>query len=300
MPRKKNPTPSKKKIVVSTSKWDNRDKPAKVKKQAMLANVTKLLKESERQEKELIAKAKARKLEKQSRSGNAMLKKAKDASSHKTPVSKKPTKSKSKRKKVPRKKYVYINEYLKDLKPYKKKGKPGKADAKELKRVKKNLQNQTYRIKDTLKSNYRKRLKKNKLSKTTRNKLHKKLRNLSVAVRGINVKLGTKKPVTKLPEHKVETKRKKEKKGKKEVVKVTKKEYMPVWEGQAFLTELLKGKQFKTYIVNGSEFPASHQPEIYIAYSKMEDSMHGVGSSTPHVIFYMRITDKICEISPFS
>lgn len=287
-----------KKVIVSSSKWDARDKPLKVKKQNVMNRVKAELKKSEQQEKELAAKSKKTKADRKKSIGVGLLKKTKDiARGRKVPKTIKSTKRK--KQKAPRKPYVYVNEYLNKLKVYKKRGKLKTADVAELKRVKKNLQNQTYRVKSVLEKSRRARSKKNKLNKTQRNKLHKKLRNLSVAVRGINVKLGIKKSLKKIPKKKISTKKVKTKKGKKEVEKVIKKEYMPLWEAQAFLTELLKGKQFKTYIIDGKEFPASHQPDIFLALTALEDRMHGVGSSTPHIIFYMRITDKICEITEF-
>lgn len=285
-----------KKVIVSSSKWDGRDKPLKGDKKNIMNRVKGLLKQSEKQEKELAAKSKKSKSDRKKSIGVGLLQKTKTITSgRKVPKSVKS--NKRKKNKAPRKQYVYVNEYLQNIKVYKKRGKLKPADVEELKRVKKNLQNNTYRIKAVLAKSRRSRSKKNKLNKTQRNKLHKKLRNLSVAVRGLNIKLGIKKSLKKIPKKKSSTKKVKEKKGKKEVQKVIKKEYMPVWEAQPFLTELLKGKEFKTYIVDGKEMPAAHQPEIFLALTGLEDSMHGIGSSTPHVIFYMRITDKICEIT---
>lgn len=284
---------------LKSSGSDKRDKPIKIEKKALVKNVSKLLKESEKKEKKIIAD---RKKEKQSKStgSTALLQKSKiTVSKTAKPVKKKeaPTRDKFK-KKGSKKSYEYYNEFLEGIKEFHKK-KPTKKDVEELKRKKKNLQNQKYRLDAKLKKSQRKRLAKNKLTKKALNKLNKDTLHLSVAINEINKKIGKGKELKEAPKRKSRTIKKKEKVGKKEVLKNILEEVVAVWEGREKLTNLLKKGFFVTYVILGAEFDKNQVPQIFSKYTEIEHRIYSTGSTTPRVVFAQNITDKEVQITQF-
>ncbi len=294
-----------KKIQVYTGSKDSRDKPGKIKRQSVLKNLRILERESAAKDK--AANVKQYKDKKRASSsgkasgpkrGFGMTKQIKSLTKQKKSSKKVATKKPSRKKSTTSSERIdkYPNPYIEKVSQLKKQ-RLRKPDAEELKRIKKNYQNSTYRLKDKLKAG-RKR-KKNKLSKKSINFTHKQLRNLSVAVRAINRKLGIKKELKEVPTKKITTSRKKVKKGKKEVTQIIRKEIIPVWEGRDKLAELIKGGQFTHYVLDSKKFTKNQVPEIYFAYSAIEDRLNAIGSTTPHIIFIMNFTTKTCEVTEF-
>jgi hypothetical protein len=290
------------KVTVSTDKYDNRDKPKKLKKEKIISEVKSLLRESAKKEKQIKLQREKDRASKKVTPNGALLNRALKIANDKKKDSK-PTGKKSGRKKKAPAPYKYYNPYLDKIPEYHKKRVKEK-DVNELKRFKKNLQNRKYDLNSKLSTNRSKKNKKKKFTKTEINKLHKKALHLSVAIREINKKLGIGRELNELPSKKTQTTKEhlKVKKGRKlvEVEKVIKREILPVWEGREKLTELLKTNLFLAYVINGNSYGKNQQPDIFIEYSDLEDRAYEVGVSTPHVIFYQRITDKVCEITEYN
>lgn len=318
------PKPS---VRISTSARDNRDKPPKLSKASMLSKVKGKLRESAKKEAEIKAsrakraKAKQQRNAKTKKVGDMLGKSLKIANPNKnkkiTGLSAPPKKiQKGIRYKAPTttRKSKYKNQYIDDLAVLKKK-RLRAPDKKELERVKKNLQNIKYRTIATLKQNIGtlkkkgKKLKKVAITKKQQNRLYKKEIDVSVAIEKINKRLGIGRAPEKVGKRKTSVKKEKQKvkvrrKGKKtlekEVTKIIKKEVVPIWEGRGKLTDLLKTKLFTEYVVNGRSYTRQQQPELFLEFSKIEIRVRAQGVSTPHIIFYQRITDKICEISEYN
>lgn len=223
-------------------------------------------------------KAKAEDLEKERKRRERAKKKVK----RDVKISKeKSDKKKSKEASVKKKKWKRVSPY-KSIIDLAKKRKLTPKQKSTLRKHRKNLTNRKYR--------WRKKLAKAK-TKAERTRINKEILEISIAIRAINVRLGTAKKLKKVPEKKFE----KKKIGK----KIVQKSVIPVWEGRDKLADLLKGGFYKTFVIQGERYRKGQVADIYIAFSSLEDFAYSFGVTTPHIVVLERVTDKIAEFDVY-